>query len=32
MIEVAERLGADLDFVRVDLYTIGDRVVFGECG
>jgi len=30
MISVAERLGADTDFVRVDLYDLGDRVVFGE--
>jgi hypothetical protein len=30
MIDVAERLGADTDFVRVDLYSVGERVVFGE--
>ncbi|WP_307787666.1 ATP-grasp fold amidoligase family protein [Mycolicibacterium sp. S2-37] len=30
MIAVAERLGADTDFVRVDLYDVGGRVVFGE--
>jgi hypothetical protein len=30
MIEVAERLGAETDFVRVDLYGLPDRVVFGE--
>lgn len=30
MIEVAERLGADTDFVRVDLYNAEGRVVFGE--
>ncbi|MHA6783031.1 ATP-grasp fold amidoligase family protein [Pseudonocardia saturnea] len=30
MIEVAERLGADTDFVRVDLYDVAGRVVFGE--
>lgn len=30
MIAVAQRLGADTDFVRVDLYCVGDRVVFGE--
>jgi hypothetical protein len=30
MIEVAQRLGADTDFVRVDLYDVGGRVVFGE--
>ena len=30
MIEVAERLGADTDFVRVDLYHVDGRVVFGE--
>ena len=30
MIEVAERLGQDTDFVRVDLYDLPDRIVFGE--
>ena len=30
MIDVAERLAVDTDFVRVDLYEIGSRVVFGE--
>ena len=30
MIRLAETLGADTDFVRVDLYDLGDRVVFGE--
>jgi hypothetical protein len=30
MVALAERLGADTDFVRVDLYHLGDRVVFGE--
>jgi hypothetical protein len=30
MIRIAERLGADTDFVRVDLYDIDGRVVFGE--
>lgn len=30
MIALAERLGAETDFVRVDLYHLGDRVVFGE--
>ena len=30
MIDVAERLGAGTDFVRVDLYDIDGRVVFGE--
>jgi hypothetical protein len=30
MIEVAERLAAGTDFVRVDLYHLPDRVVFGE--
>ncbi|MBN9099980.1 MAG: hypothetical protein J0I49_17980 [Pseudonocardia sp.] len=30
MIQVAERLGAGTDFVRVDLYDIDGRVVFGE--
>ena len=27
---VAERLAADFDFVRVDLYALGDRIVVGE--
>jgi hypothetical protein len=30
MIELAERLGAQTDFVRVDLYALPDRIVFGE--
>ena len=30
MLEVAERLGRGTDFVRVDLYALPDRVVFGE--
>ena len=30
MITVASRLSSDLDFVRVDLYDLGDRVAFGE--
>lgn len=30
MIALAERLADRIDFVRVDLYNIGDRVVFGE--
>jgi hypothetical protein len=30
MIELAEKLGAETDFVRVDLYDVGGRVVFGE--
>jgi hypothetical protein len=30
MLDVAERLGAEMDFVRVDLYCLGRRVVFGE--
>lgn len=30
MVTLAEQLGADTDFVRVDLYEIGGRVVFGE--
>jgi hypothetical protein len=30
MVAVAERLGDQIDFARVDLYNIGDRVVFGE--
>ena len=30
MVRIAETLGAETDFVRVDLYDLGDRVVFGE--
>jgi hypothetical protein len=30
MIAIAERLAVDTDFVRVDLYALPDRVVFGE--
>jgi hypothetical protein len=30
MIEVAETLGGSLDFVRVDLYALQNRIVFGE--
>ena len=30
MIALAERLGADTDFVRVDLYDVDGRIVFGE--
>jgi hypothetical protein len=30
MVEMAERLAVETDFVRVDLYEIGARVVFGE--
>lgn len=30
MVMVAERLGADTDFVRVDLYVLPDRLVVGE--
>lgn len=30
MIALAERLGADTDFVRVDLYHLPDRVIVGE--
>ena len=30
MIELAERLGAGTDFVRVDLYDVDGRIVFGE--
>ena len=30
MVEVADALGQDTDFVRVDLYDIAGRVVFGE--
>jgi hypothetical protein len=30
MIEIAEKLGAETDFVRVDLYHLPHRIVFGE--
>jgi hypothetical protein len=30
MISIAERLAAETDFVRVDLYSLPDRIVFGE--
>ena len=30
MLEIAEALGAGVDFVRVDLYCLERRVVFGE--
>ena len=30
MLEIAENLGRDFDFVRVDLYAVDDRVFFGE--
>lgn len=30
MIAIAERLGEETDFVRVDLYLLPDRIVFGE--
>jgi hypothetical protein len=30
MVEIAERLGRETDFVRVDLYDVDGRVVFGE--
>jgi len=30
MLKTAETLGADLDFVRVDLYDVGNRIYFGE--
>lgn len=30
MLRVAERLGDGIDFMRVDLYNVGERVVFGE--
>jgi hypothetical protein len=30
MTSVAKRLAAEFDFMRVDLYDLGDRVVFGE--
>jgi hypothetical protein len=30
MMRIAEALGAEFDFVRVDLYSVGQRIVFGE--
>jgi hypothetical protein len=30
MIVIAERLADEIDFVRVDLYNIGERIAFGE--
>jgi hypothetical protein len=30
MIEIAEKLGSSFDFLRIDLYSIERRVVFGE--
>lgn len=30
MLELSSKLSEDLDFIRVDLYDLGDRVVFGE--
>jgi hypothetical protein len=30
MIEVAQILGQDVDFVRVDLYSVGEKIYFGE--
>jgi hypothetical protein len=30
MLSIAEALGAGCDFIRVDLYSVGQRVVFGE--
>ena len=30
MFVLAERLGRDFDFIRVDLYNIDGRIVFGE--
>jgi hypothetical protein len=30
MVAMAETLGRETDFVRVDLYDLGDRIVFGE--
>ncbi len=30
MLDLAALLGQDLDFVRVDLYDLGDRVLVGE--
>lgn len=30
LIRLSEQLGAETDFVRVDLYDVGDRLIFGE--
>jgi hypothetical protein len=30
MLEIAESLGSDVDFIRVDLYEVGGRIFFGE--
>jgi hypothetical protein len=30
LLHLAERLAAEIDFLRVDLYVIGNRIVFGE--
>lgn len=30
MLDIASKLGEDFDFVRVDLYSVEDRIVFGE--
>jgi hypothetical protein len=30
MLEIAERLAAGVDYVRVDLYDVAGRVMFGE--
>ena len=30
MVQVAQALSADFDFVRVDLYSVGDKIYFGE--
>lgn len=30
MLRIAEQLGSDFDFMRVDLYTVNDKVYFGE--
>lgn len=30
MVDLARKLSADFDFVRVDLYQVGDRIYFGE--
>lgn len=30
MFSLADRLGSGLDFVRVDMYNVGGRIVFGE--
>jgi len=30
MLKLAEKLGQDFDFVRVDIYSVGDKIYFGE--